>query len=941
MTDTGASPVKDRHIQNLSSTLAAQLGLPVDLLETTLSSVMEQNNFKISQNKQNQRKDSLSSVIEITHDGATSINVKLPSLYLNPPKVQEENSNSKSIAEAHPKPSDVNTTNSIIETLNWPGYSCPNQQDLYVSSNNKSNVPEYQNRQNGFAPDDHMELKFDQLQDEPHKYFQDVDEPYSAGSQSFTSQEINKHHKAERLIDISPPSSSPNHYVIDDNERKQESNEEFEPPSTSMMGKSWNIESQEELGGWEDMEDMGTSYEPIQSFTEEMNSQDTLEPTSQRESNHSFDDGWNEPNVYEIPKSLNDINTDIQQSCVNNIKTFESKDDELCFTISQTNESENTIGKNPDIIDYHVREFVNSPANIKATPEVATQKVQNTIRNKNSEKSSSEWPSLSESAKKSDSKKNNEVDLGAWGPMSTNFASAWGKPKKWISETETKKPEIPATPVWNPDEINNRNWKPIQDPKPPLFKKRRNTPLKYDFDDNEGWGAPPTKCIPWNDSRQGYCVDLIEEQKETTFWSMQNGNWVNVSEESRITQEKKTVEYTPDGSSRREVRQTRTQTQRIERQGIEGSDGVTRNENLETRRELEEFGLADQDNMIINLTDHSDNENDKASKETDFYQPKSTRTITEVPVYLERLGNPQWKTEKEWRQVKQVEECDDLINLDPPSLSDSKSSENDEEQEHGNVHAKSYGESYNFDNYDSSKRFSSDRLIERNKDIIIEQNHFIKAPKNNSLLINLLESTAGCVDSNSKYPQQFHERDNKTEVARSEIKPSESSQLVRNFETFEDSNEYPVLTCNIKQTDNDNSPFNSRADTLGSFTRPKYRCENLSLINMESETTNLLVSDVNNENYVDTVNGTQAVADSEPNSTKPETNGSEFLIHLTIETQSHGRQILHLRHDDDPTVAAAEFCKKWGMLEYEDALKGFVQKEQKKKIRKQKSKRRR
>ncbi|CAG8677305.1 11479_t:CDS:2 [Funneliformis mosseae] len=1024
MTDTGASPVKDKNIQNLSSSLSAQLGISADEIETALSSVMEQNNFKIFQSKQNKRKDSLSSVIEITHDGATSINVKLPSLYIEPPTVQEENSKSKSIAGKTSKPSDVHIANSIFENLSWPDYSCPKD-----SSNNKSDLlPEYQNRQT------HMELKSDQRQNKSHKQFQDVDESFSTASQSYIFQDINKHPNTERLIDISP-SSSPNHYVIDNNERKQESNEELEPPSTSLMGNSWSNlginKSQEELGGWEDI---GTSYEPIQSFTDKTNAQNVSEPTSAIKSNHSFVDGWDAPNVYEKPESWNEVSTDIQPSYVNNINNYEYIDDSQNVTINHINESENKIEKNPDIIDYKVRESVSSPVSIKAIPEVAPQKVQNTNKTKSSEKYSSEWPSLSESAKKSDSKKNTEVDLGAWGPMSTNLASAWGKPKKWKSETETKKPETPATPVWNPLDIYTRVWTPIQDPKP-FFQKRRNTPFKHDFDDNEGWGAPPAKCIPWNDSRQGYCVDLIEEQKETTFWSMQNGTWVNVSEESRITQEKKTVEYTSDGSSRREVRQTRTQTQRIERQGIEGSDNVSRNENIEHSREREERGLIEQEDMIINISDPSDNENGIDSKETDFNQSKSTRTtkVVSVPAEcpLERLGNPKWKFEREWRQPKQTEECDDLINLDPPSLSDSKSSENDDEQESGIVPANSYGGSYNFDNYSSANRVSSDRLIERTTDVMTEHNQFIKAPKNNSLLINLLESTIGCVDSNSNYPHNIHgainnemsnlnvndllsdstcppvvstnldvmnnpdfnllsfddddkpptssngmipiekpsqeneketnkkrnsinfdeldmflanlERGNNTEVARSEIRTFEISEIaqpeVRNFETFEDSNGLPAHTSTINQTVDDSSPLNSRTGTLDS--RPKYRCENLSLANMESAITNMSAPDVNNKNNEDKVNGPQAVLDSDPNYTKPETNGSEFLIHITIETQSYGRQILHLRIDDDPIAAATEFCKKWEMMEYEEALKGFVLKEQKKKIRKLKSKRRR
>ncbi|CAG8846233.1 13222_t:CDS:1, partial [Racocetra persica] len=204
----------------------------------------------------------------------------------------------------------------------------------------------------------------------------------------------------------------------------------------------------------------------------------------------------------------------------------------------------------------------------------------------------------------------------------------------WSSDTAPPKPE-PPTPTWDPNEVNNMT---IQEAKAPIYFKKKHTPaVNFDLDDCEGWGAPPTKCIPWNDSRQGYCIELIEEQKETTFWSLQNGSWVNVSEENQITEQ--ISEYSPDGSKFTDVRQlTRT---RFGRQGIQSRsfdvsplDEQVRNENEE--RSLTMSNPGEIGNVVIELTDSSDNETLKDKK---IHLNYETPTIKESH---ERLGNPQW-----------------------------------------------------------------------------------------------------------------------------------------------------------------------------------------------------------------------------------------------------------------------------------------------------------
>ncbi len=42
--------------------------------------------------------------------------------------------------------------------------------------------------------------------------------------------------------------------------------------------------------------------------------------------------------------------------------------------------------------------------------------------------------------------------------------------------------------------------------------------------------------------------------------------------------------------------------------------------------------------------------------------------------------------------------------------------------------------------------------------------------------------------------------------------------------------------------------------------------------------------------------------------------------------------------DDDPQEITAEFCRRWDLTNFEDALNGLVQKEKRKRLKKRKSK---
>ncbi|CAG8570349.1 11749_t:CDS:2 [Diversispora eburnea] len=253
-------------------------------------------------------------------------------------------------------------------------------------------------------------------------------------------------------------------------------------------------------------------------------------------------------------------------------------------------------------------------------------------------------------------------DLGAWGKMNVNNDSAWGDNKNWLPDTievKTKEPEnstptTPTTPTWESNDTNEY-WSPtqIQDAKSPIYFQNKSIPVvTNEMDDTEGWGSPPPNPIPWSDERQGYCVELIEEQKETTFWSVQNGNWVNVSEETRIS-EKKTIEMNSNGHNN--FRQTTIQ-----------HTGKW-DEIIKEQRNNRDFKNSKNGNISIDLTDSpEENNSDNNNSNAEFMNVDGPRG---------RIGSPKWVSENEWRK-----EGKDLINFDIPEISDSKSSSDDSEE---------------------------------------------------------------------------------------------------------------------------------------------------------------------------------------------------------------------------------------------------------------------
>ncbi|CAG8588391.1 5729_t:CDS:2, partial [Acaulospora morrowiae] len=267
------------------------------------------------------------------------------------------------------------------------------------------------------------------------------------------------------------------------------------------------------------------------------------------------------------------------------------------------------------------------------------------------------WPTPSEAAtfssKNVETGEHNEHNV-----RNVNFASPWGTPKDWSSVAGKKQREQP-NPVSGSNQL-----------------KTTQTSAKRQGNDN-GWGTP-SRDIPWDDPRQGYCWELIKEQKETVYWSNQNGRWVNVSEETKIS-EKKTFEVNETCSNVRKVERTQRTEQRQEFSSSNDDFNKIREQSRRGR------GFETNNDITIELVD-SANEDEFTKKEEIITNYDGSRSSTDGA--RERLGNPRWKTESEWNHEgnrqnslpKPGRESGDLMNFDIPDISDSKSSSDDSEE---------------------------------------------------------------------------------------------------------------------------------------------------------------------------------------------------------------------------------------------------------------------
>ncbi|CAG8471203.1 5568_t:CDS:2 [Ambispora leptoticha] len=456
------------------------------------------------------------------------------------------------------------------------------------------------------------------------------------------------------------------------------------------------------------------------------------------------------------------------------------------------------------------------------------------------------WPSLADASqiKDKDTKKGND-DLDAWG-SSINFTSAWGTPKKWKSETEEVKVTT-APPAWNANDVYKLKSTPLPEPK--YFKPKKVKSTNYDLDDREGWGPIPENCIPWTDqARQGYNHELIQEQNETIYHSKIEHKWINCTNKYNNSKENP-EEDTRDPEDLDDTLKKGKRTR---------GDGNT----WET--------IRDNTRAFESLEDNARKELEPIKAFSSIMQNLKADNYNK-PNY-ERLGNPQWKTEEEWRKFvkhnKQASSNNNNLDIDPdnnneiPILSENDDKEYDESDLEDTNRIK--------DTYEASLNESKEAKQEESLSPNIDSGHGSEEEALN--------------DKTKMVPCRLEE--DKDQIQRKDDKDLIDTSVVTTDESA-------ISTINEKD-DNKNSNH--------VVSEKSYKQEGIT----------------SNEQ------------DSSKRSTS-EKNAIDIPIEITIEVLGGGKQSLVVRKSDNLEQIVDEFCQKWQMKEYETSLQEAVKKKLKSK----------
>ncbi|CAG8575954.1 3033_t:CDS:2 [Ambispora gerdemannii] len=484
------------------------------------------------------------------------------------------------------------------------------------------------------------------------------------------------------------------------------------------------------------------------------------------------------------------------------------------------------------------------------------------------------WPSLSDASRIKDKevKKGDEIELGAWGQI-PNITSVWGTPKKWKSETEQVK--VSTASVWNPDDVHKLKSTPVPEPKAPMyFKRKKVQPLIFDLDDKEGWGAPPEKYVAWSDQRQGYCHELIQEQNDTKFWSKANGKWISVTDENKINEE----------DLEEDTRDPERLDDNISKKGkrVRG-DGKTWEAIRDNSRAFE--------SLEENVRKDLESENSFSSFLQNLKKPKS-----------ERLGNPRWKTEEEWRKI----EVDDKhrIKSTTTNLSDLENnedvyrlSENDEEDDN------------------ETDLIDTDQIKDTYETPLNEQ-------KEEDILLPNIDSGHGSEEEalNDKAKAIVSElEENKDQINLIDISVDEVAAVASlQNQTLLDNNQREITNADQKLEQFEFISNNNNLSLMDESTNP--------IIN-EKDDNNKVEGITSNEHCCEKNFSTRSV---------PETNNeivnADILIKMKVETPKDGSQSLIVSKMDNLEQVVGDFCQKWQMKELKELLQNLAKKKLKSKL---------
>ncbi|KAG2185486.1 hypothetical protein INT44_002277 [Umbelopsis vinacea] len=271
------------------------------------------------------------------------------------------------------------------------------------------------------------------------------------------------------------------------------------------------------------------------------------------------------------------------------------------------------------------------------------------------------------------------MELGGWGAASS---PNWGDGPSF-SETSNG---------WDATAVDRMTWQPAQVINAPVAKgpKKKGTRLFLPANSSaEGWGAPPTQAVPWDDNRrQGFAHDIIESQHQTVFWKLENGVWKKLSsgeqQQSSEAQGSVPVQQRPRMSTA--GLESPSLFTPLTRYVHGNSASVVEKDRpaVDMKQEVNEYQFSDDDD-VANSSNSDDGVTIRTSSDDPYVRPKDEPTSKtqyknimdedlqmdfsktmlatqqssgEIASPPSHPGNPQWVSFEEWRKDKLASSID-------------------------------------------------------------------------------------------------------------------------------------------------------------------------------------------------------------------------------------------------------------------------------------------
>jgi hypothetical protein len=263
------------------------------------------------------------------------------------------------------------------------------------------------------------------------------------------------------------------------------------------------------------------------------------------------------------------------------------------------------------------------------------------------------------------------IQLGGWGVASS---PSW-------NENSGQSASFDGNGSWDAAAVERMTWQPAEIVNAPVVSKSAKKKGARLFlpasSEHDGWGAPPSEQVAWDDDgKQGFAHDIIQSQHQTTFWKMEAGVWKKLSAGEQSERRDHDVEdFSPISPhtgnalpsppiSRHILKSSSHQLMDNDIHPTDSGEALDEDTNQLSDDDANEKDFSDSDDGVVIKTGVDDNLAPVVSKaalpanimDEETVTDYSESIFTELPKDPDsppsHPGNPQWVRYEQWRKTQ-------------------------------------------------------------------------------------------------------------------------------------------------------------------------------------------------------------------------------------------------------------------------------------------------